>query len=163
MATPASGAGAPRGVVGSTKAAPLSTAISPRSRAARKGAREAAKSWARANPPHRSNASATPRTPGRVRQRRCIQNHCSGDRRIVDSTIREKAAVKARMSCSRSPVVGGGRAGSIVTRWRPSRSRWMNTGTTGAPDRSASRARLFDVEAGSPKNGTNTPSRRVAF
>ena len=39
----------------------------------------------------------------------------------------------------------------------------MKPGTTGAPVRSAMSARPFDVEAGTPKNGANTPSRREAF
>jgi hypothetical protein len=39
----------------------------------------------------------------------------------------------------------------------------MNIGTTGVRVRTASTARLFEVEAGRPKKETNTPSRREAF
>src|SRR2546426_7984566 len=92
---------------------------------------------------------------GRVRQRLCIHSHCSGACMTAVSIAAVQRMVSSTTARSASFTAGGTSGGWTMTRWRRP-SRRMKIGTTGVPVRTASTARLFDVDAARPKNGTNT-------
>src|SRR3989441_8785898 len=99
---------------------------------------------------------------GRVRQRLCIHSHCSGTCLTAVSIAAVQRMVSSTTARSASFTAGGTSGGGTMTRGgRPSRR--MKSGATGVPVRTASTARLFDVDAARPTNGTNTLSGRAAF
>jgi len=70
--------------------------------------------------------------------------------------IREQAAVKER-TVSGSRPGGGSSGGRTSTTCRPSGSRRINTGSTGAPACADITANPGVVEAGRPRKSMNTP------
>jgi hypothetical protein len=96
---------------------------------------------------------------GRVFHRLCTQSHCSGCRRTMPSNTSESSCVMrdhVGFEVTTTLYVHDGQ--DMNSDGEPTGpSRTMKTGTTGAPDRSASRAMPEFVLAGFPKKSTKTP------